>query len=148
MSLLNKLWCKPQILNKRQRHAVYKVALEYYSEIRLDGMCSPINKASCELYPKKTVSGYEANNWPELKLFKPRKAPLYWFYPDEVELRKIILMLCIEMTRPSRQGLQRKSFLQKRLESKARPAAPLKYKPFKYSIRVKKGKLTVRKLTK
>ncbi|MES2287635.1 MAG: hypothetical protein V4547_18210 [Bacteroidota bacterium] len=94
------------ILTKNERKQVYELAANNYFENNAyqfqpkAAMCFYVNDACQELFPTKRVSGYELNNFPELKLFRPKRMMVgdnYWTNLFDVEFRVHVLLFCKEM---------------------------------------------------
>lgn len=89
---------------KKQRHEIYKKALDRFDEVAHVGLCEKIAVVSGHNLAAGFCFESNINTliYPELFLFKTRPNP-YWLscYQDydEKTMRKIVLMFCIEMTR-------------------------------------------------
>ena len=84
-------------LTKRERRIIYqKAANNLQKAVFGYGMCYHLTM----VFNRKCISGYDINNFPELKLFKPRRVgSIYWLPRQDIDTRIIILLLCAEMTK-------------------------------------------------
>jgi hypothetical protein len=83
-------------LTKKERRLIYEKAANNLQEsISGYGMCYHLTM----IFNRKRINGYHINNFPELKLFKPRVVDCYWLPTTDRDTRIIILLLCAEMTK-------------------------------------------------